>query len=685
MQAAKQVELIVTRQGFAERRLQVQPGMITMGRAEDNDLVLPDVGVSRRHARIVVSDQGVIVEDLGSGNGTWYRGRPVQRQVLGHGDKVTIDPFTLELSLVSADPTVETTAGRDDTVQLDEPEPRARLVESGTSRLREASNPLPTEGVFTLGRSERNGIVLPEPGASRVHAAIECSSGRWLLRDQGSVNGTFVNGRRVGDHELAHGDRIRIGTLELVFEVEDAGGHPDRTEDFVDSLHDPGPPPTMPVPVPDASHPSMAGRAIAKSLSQQPAAPAPPPPPPLLPDPTTKGQIARAAPRPAPRPPVAAVELEFDPARAAPRKGLVYRRQSTGFLSRRINQVTLGIVGLVLVMLCGKVSLDTLRALMAPRAQEAPALSTGRPAPGLDPAAEAEVARMMSDGMRLFAEGKHFDAAAQFYKVMQLDAANVDAKRMGYVACESIALAEVRRVLGTKSASQQQKAEAKRLALASTAAALAGDTSAATARENVEAALSLSPGDAELMAAEDALAARAAQQSAYAVRARSEKQAKSLQQLLDAGQRELDRGQYAKAVGYWEQVLAGDPTRASTQYYQAEEGIRQAKDHMKAEGKKAYASALQSMKNGDWLGARSELRATLRADPYNEGAQAKLLAVRDKLREQAEDFYTEARTLEGINQPEKALALYQKVVTYVDDEGDALSKKAKARMDALLQ
>jgi tetratricopeptide (TPR) repeat protein len=525
-----------------------------------------------------------------------------------------------------------------------------------------------------------------------VHAAIECSVGRWLLRDQGSVNGTFVNNRRVKDHELAHGDVIRIGTLELTFELEEVGGHPDRTEDFADSLHDPGPPPTMPVPVPDASNPSMAGRAIAKALSQQPTAPAPPPPPPLLPDPTAKGQIARAAPRPAPPPPGAhrphasGVELEFDPARATTRKGPRYRRQSTGFFSRRINQVTLGIVALVMIMLCGKVGLDTVRALVgSPSRGNKPSLAASPSTPGLDAATDAEVARMMSDGMRYFAEGKHFDAAAQFYKVMQLDAANVDAKRMGYVACESIALGEMRRVLGSRSASQQQREEARRLALASVAAALAGDSSAANARARVEEALALSPGDAELTAAEGALSARAAQQSAYAVRARSEKQAKSLQQLVDAGQREMERGQYAKAAKYFEQVLSGDPTRTSTQYYQAEEGIRQAKDQMKAEGKKAYASALQSMKSGDWLGARSQLQATLRADPYNEAAQAKLLQVKDKLHEQAEDYYTEARTLEGINQPEKALALYQKVMTYVADEGDPLSKKAKARMDALLQ
>jgi hypothetical protein len=68
--SSRQVELVVRRSGQPEWRRVLAQGVTQMGRAEDNDLVLPDIGVSRRHARIVVDRDEVRIEDLGSGNGT---------------------------------------------------------------------------------------------------------------------------------------------------------------------------------------------------------------------------------------------------------------------------------------------------------------------------------------------------------------------------------------------------------------------------------------------------------------------------------------------------------------------------------------------------------------------------------------------------------------------------------------
>jgi pSer/pThr/pTyr-binding forkhead associated (FHA) protein len=41
--------------------------------------------------------------------------------------------------------------------------------------------------------------------------------GRWLVEDQGSLNGTFVNRRRVESAELADGDELQIGKYRLTF------------------------------------------------------------------------------------------------------------------------------------------------------------------------------------------------------------------------------------------------------------------------------------------------------------------------------------------------------------------------------------------------------------------------------------------------------------------------------------
>ena len=72
---------------------------ITIGRVEQNDIILVQPGISRQHAR-VLNDQGVyIVEDLGSANGTRLNGEQLSEQeVLRDGDYITMGPTTLQFS-----------------------------------------------------------------------------------------------------------------------------------------------------------------------------------------------------------------------------------------------------------------------------------------------------------------------------------------------------------------------------------------------------------------------------------------------------------------------------------------------------------------------------------------------------------------------------------------------------------
>ncbi|MFH1761491.1 MAG: FHA domain-containing protein [bacterium] len=77
--------------------------------------------------------------------------------------------------------------------------------------------PLTIKRDYTIGRENRNHIVINQPQVSRSHAII-CidGKGRPLLRDLGSKYGTFINDSRITDFiEIKERDKIRIGVLEL--------------------------------------------------------------------------------------------------------------------------------------------------------------------------------------------------------------------------------------------------------------------------------------------------------------------------------------------------------------------------------------------------------------------------------------------------------------------------------------
>jgi hypothetical protein len=71
-----------------------------------------------------------------------------------------------------------------------------------------------------LGRSPDCQITIEDPLVSRRHARIVITGDAATISDLGSRNGVRVNGRQTeGEHQLADGDRIRLGTQELVFSV----------------------------------------------------------------------------------------------------------------------------------------------------------------------------------------------------------------------------------------------------------------------------------------------------------------------------------------------------------------------------------------------------------------------------------------------------------------------------------
>jgi pSer/pThr/pTyr-binding forkhead associated (FHA) protein len=70
---------------------------------------------------------------------------------------------------------------------------------------------------ITIGRTSDNDIVLDNRGVSRKHAMIEFAEGSALVIDNDSLNGTFLNDRKITEEALKDRDRISIGKYELIF------------------------------------------------------------------------------------------------------------------------------------------------------------------------------------------------------------------------------------------------------------------------------------------------------------------------------------------------------------------------------------------------------------------------------------------------------------------------------------
>src|SRR5450432_1880265 len=70
---------------------------LVVGRSTPSDLVIPDLGLSRQHARFTWDDRGIWVEDLDSTNGTKKSGELISRAKIMPGDEVAVGPVMVSV------------------------------------------------------------------------------------------------------------------------------------------------------------------------------------------------------------------------------------------------------------------------------------------------------------------------------------------------------------------------------------------------------------------------------------------------------------------------------------------------------------------------------------------------------------------------------------------------------------
>ena len=169
----------------------LQPRTVLIGRAPGNDLVLHDASVSARHARVVVADDGIWLEDLGSRNGTFVGSPPrrIERERISLDSPITVGSTTLPMTSLR------------DLLERTQP-----LQAAG-----EAIELAPA-AMVTFGRGAAASVAIDHPVVSALHATVTHERGRVVVRDLGSMTGTFVDGQRIDRAvEIAPGTVVQVG------------------------------------------------------------------------------------------------------------------------------------------------------------------------------------------------------------------------------------------------------------------------------------------------------------------------------------------------------------------------------------------------------------------------------------------------------------------------------------------
>ena len=189
-------KLIVSIAGGSSQTYNLTRSILTIGRMDGNDIVIPSPIVSGQHARLERANGGYQLVILPQAkNPVFVEGQPLEgSHLLQHGDILRIgslDPGMMVTMTYQAPGEVASQPAQD--------------IVFGEKNL------------VQIGRDAGNDVVLASPTVSRYHAQVEKVGQRFRVRDLRSSNGTFVNGERIEvETWLKPNDTIRIGQSRFV-------------------------------------------------------------------------------------------------------------------------------------------------------------------------------------------------------------------------------------------------------------------------------------------------------------------------------------------------------------------------------------------------------------------------------------------------------------------------------------
>ena len=212
-------------------RIVTEKKRITIGRTNDNDIVLENRGVSRKHAIIEFNDNAAVIIDNESLNGTFVNNRKITEEVLRDSDIITIGKYQLIYNSESTQP-ADDMAAMDGTMVLNTKQHKKLLqndrverqivAKYGGSVLVGQENcdfseyPLDRE-VTTIGKAKFVHVRAKGFLLSGIQAKIVKEAGGYTLVNLGRAGKTKVNGEAVDRALLKNDDLVTVGKTTFRF------------------------------------------------------------------------------------------------------------------------------------------------------------------------------------------------------------------------------------------------------------------------------------------------------------------------------------------------------------------------------------------------------------------------------------------------------------------------------------
>lgn len=168
----------------------------TLGSAADNHLQLEDEGIDALHARLLTESGSLFLQDNNSSTGCYVNGQRITRKELLAGDSIRLG--TVEFDIL--DPY----SGDADTSAAP-----AWLLLADSGALAGREFPLPAERNL-IGRGNQCDISIPNSQLAREHAEITVEERQLRIRDLNSPSGVYVDEKRISEHTVKPGDRLRL-------------------------------------------------------------------------------------------------------------------------------------------------------------------------------------------------------------------------------------------------------------------------------------------------------------------------------------------------------------------------------------------------------------------------------------------------------------------------------------------